>query len=200
MRWISYQKELIAAQKRGVDVRILTNSEQSTDFKGLIHASVFDRRSRLEAGVRIEMADDGCQLYTNETLGYSFHFPADAKISENADPLRSFTIAGPMVDGEIWPMIMIAHPSDREDYQPPADVNLEQWLADHYLTGETRLADTQIAGVTAVHFRHDRSPQSYAHDQYFFAHAGQLYSIVILHTGDKEDWDLYNHFLESFDF
>lgn len=153
-----------------------------------------------EAGVRIEMADDGCQLYINDKLGYSFHFPADAQITENAEPLKSFTISGPVVDGETWPVIYIAHPSDREDYQPPVDVNLEQWLADHSLTGENRLADTQIAGVPAIHFRHDRSPQSYAHDQYFFAYGGQLYSIVILHTGDKEDWDLYNHFLESFKF
>ena len=79
-------------------------------------------------------------------------------------------------------------------------MDLEQWLKDNNLVGEKRMADLQIAGTTAIHYRHDRSPQSYADDRYFFAHDGQLYSVVILHTGDKEDWDLYNHFLESIQF
>lgn len=153
-----------------------------------------------EPEVRIEMAEDGCQLYSNEKLGYSFHFPADATVINNEEPLKSISIIGPVVDGESWPSFTISHPSDREDYQPPVDVNLEQWLADHNLVGETRLEDVQIAGVTAIHFRHDRSPQSYAYDRYYFAVRGQLYMIVIGHTGDKEDWELYNHFLESFQF
>jgi hypothetical protein len=169
-------------------------------FRGECAPGDFIPVSPAEAGVSLSTADDGCQLYTNAVLGYSFHFPADAQIVENAEPLKSFSIQGPLVNDEYWPVIFVAHPSDREDYLPPAEVNLEQWLADHNLVGETRLADTQIAGTTALHYRHDRSPQSYAHDQYFFAHAGQLYSIVILHTGDKEDWELYNHFLGSFQF
>jgi hypothetical protein len=80
------------------------------------------------------------------------------------------------------------------------DVDLEQWLNEHSLTGEKRQDDTQIGGELAIHFRHDRSPQSYADDRYFFAHNGQLYLIVLLHAGDKEDWTVYNHLLESFTF
>jgi hypothetical protein len=60
--------------------------------------------------------------------------------------------------------------------------------------------EVQIAGTTAIHLRHDRSPQSYAFDRYYFARAGQLYMILIGHTGDKEDWTLYDHFLQSFQF
>jgi hypothetical protein len=59
---------------------------------------------------------------------------------------------------------------------------------------------TQIAGTTALHTRFSRSRQSYASDSYYFARSGQLYTIVILHTGDKEDWTLYNRFLTSFQF
>lgn len=58
----------------------------------------------------------------------------------------------------------------------------------------------QIAGTTAVHTRLPRSPQTFAYDKYWFAQSQQLYEIVILHTGDKEDWTLYNHFLQSFRF
>jgi len=56
----------------------------------------------------------------------------------------------------------IAHPTDREDYHPPEDVDLAQWLSDHYLTGENRQPDIQIAGTPAIHFRHEASPQSFA--------------------------------------
>jgi len=65
---------------------------------------------------------------------------------------------------------------------------------------EERMPDVQIAGTTAIHLRHERSPQSYAFDRYYFARAGQLYMITIGHMGDKEDWELYNHFLQSIQF
>ena len=75
-----------------------------------------------------------------------------------------------------------------------------KWLTDNYLLGELRLADEQIAGTTAIHFRHEQSPQSYADDRYYFAHGGQLYEIIIGHSSDVEDWDLNNRFLESYQF
>jgi hypothetical protein len=65
---------------------------------------------------------------------------------------------------------------------------------------DVRQPDLQIAGTTAVHTRFDRGQQSYAQDRFYFAKSGQLYAVTILHTGDKEDWKLYNHFLESVQF
>lgn len=47
------QKELVESAKRGVDVRILTNSQTTSDFGPLVEASVFDERELLEAGARI---------------------------------------------------------------------------------------------------------------------------------------------------
>jgi hypothetical protein len=79
-------------------------------------------------------------------------------------------------------------------------VDLAQWLTDHYLLGSARAPDVQIAGTTAIHTRQERSQQSFAYDNYYFAQSGQLYTVVILHTGDKEDWELYNRFLESIQF
>lgn len=145
-------------------------------------------------------ASDGCRIYENETLWYSFHYPADAEIIANDEPLKSITISGPLVNEEYWPQITIAHPADREEYRLAEGADLETWVSEHNLMAEPRVEDVQIAGTTAIHTRHERSPQSYAYDRYLFAHAGQIYTIVIGHAGDKEDWTLYDHFLESFQF
>jgi putative hemolysin len=144
---------------------------------------------------------EGWLVYTNQELGYGFEYPANCEITMNDDPLKGLTIVGTSSENDNWPQITISHPSDREDYLPPEDTDLAQWLTDHNLMGDdARLSDITIAGTTAIHIRHDRSPQSYAFDRYFFANSGQLYMIVIGHVGDKEDWEVYNHFLQSFQF
>jgi len=147
-----------------------------------------------------ELTSDGWKIYRHADLGYSFAYPAEASIVEDDNPLKSFSIVGPVVNGERWPFITISHPGDREEYLPPENADLEEWLTNHNLIGDARQPDLEIAGVPAVHLRHDRSPQSYAFDRYYFAHDGQLYMIVIGHTGDKEDWELYDMFLKSFQF
>jgi putative hemolysin len=148
----------------------------------------------------VDTASDGCKIYQNPEFGYRFHYPADAVVVQNDDPLHGITITGPVVDGESWPAFSISHPHDRSEYRPPENADLLQWLSDHYLLGDQRMADGQISGETAIHLRHDRSPQSPAFERYYFAHRGQLFMILIGHAGDREDWDLYNHFLESFQF
>jgi putative hemolysin len=140
---------------------------------------------------------DGWKTYRNESLGYSFQYPADAQIGEDDNPLKSLSISGGGMGEEFWG---ISHPGDREEFRPPQDVDLFQWLTDHYLVGEKRMADTQIAGELAIHYRHDRSPQSYADDRYFFAKDGQLFMVLIGHGSETEDWELNNHFLQSFQF
>jgi hypothetical protein len=147
-----------------------------------------------------EFDSEGWRIYRNPEFGYSFHFPADATVIANDDPLKGISIVGPLIGNEHWPQISLSHPSDRPDYRPPVGVDLSQWLAGHNLMGDARLSDVQIAGAPAVHLRHDRSPQSYAYDRYYFANSSQLYMIVIGHAGDKEDWELYHHFLESIQF
>jgi hypothetical protein len=143
---------------------------------------------------------DGWQVYHDTSLGYSFGYPAEAEIEIDDDPAHSLTIVGPEQNGERWPQITISHPGDLPEFLPPEGVDLEQWLTDHAMLGDTRMRDVEIGGVAAVHLRHDRSPQSYAYDRYYFARGGQLYMIVIGHAGDREDWDLYNRFLQSFQF
>jgi len=147
-----------------------------------------------------ELTSDGWKIYRHATLGYSFAYPPEASIVEDDNPLNGFSIVGPEVNGDHWPFITISHPSLWEEWQLPENVTLEEWLNKFFISEDGRMLDLEIAGVPAVHLRHDRSPQSYAYDRYYFAHQGQLYMIVIGHTGDKEDWELYNKFLESFKF
>jgi putative hemolysin len=155
-----------------------------------------------------ELAADGWRVYHNAALGYSFDYPADASLDNADEPLHSLTVTGPLSGDDHWPMIFFSHPADREEYRPPEGTDLEAWLVDHRLlpaadqqpAAEVRQPDAQIAGMTAIHTRFERSPQSYAHDKYFFAHAGQLFTVVIVHAGDREDWQVYNHFLESIQF
>ena len=147
------------------------------------------------------IAEDGWKIYCNSELGYTFHYPVDASHEVDPDhPLDGVSFFGPESNGERWPWIEIRHPQGKAEFTPPADVDLQQWLADHYLLGAPQRVNVPISGIRAIHLRFDRSQQSYAFDRFYFARAGQLYMILIAHTGDREDWDLYNHFLESFTF
>ena len=153
-----------------------------------------------EPEVDPEAVPEGWKLYRNEQLGYTFQFPVDADLTMNANMQDGLTITGPLVDDSNWPMFYVSHPIDNPDYHPTDGADLAKWLEDHYLLGEELAENREIAGVTAVHTHKERNGQSYADDRYYFVYGGQLYTIVILHTGDKEDWELYNHFLDSFQF
>ena len=147
-----------------------------------------------------EAISESWMIYHNEEFGYQLSYPADAKIVLNDNPLKGFSIVGPEKDGESWPSISISHPRDQGSYRPPEGTDLLQWLTDHNLLGSDRKPDALIAGTIAIHLRHERSPQSYAFDTYYFARAGQLYQIIIGHAGGKEDWELYNRFLANIQF
>jgi phosphatidylserine/phosphatidylglycerophosphate/cardiolipin synthase-like enzyme len=57
------QKELTAAAKRGVDVRLITNSEMTSDFGPLVEASAFDVRELLQAGARVFYRNDNRMVH-----------------------------------------------------------------------------------------------------------------------------------------
>lgn len=147
-----------------------------------------------------EIASDGWKVYRNLKLGFSLHYPADAVLESAEDPEKTLTITGPLSGDEHWPVIFVNFPSDRADFLPPENANLEQWLLDHDLLSGERQDDLTIAGVPAIHVSETNVKQAYPSDTYFLAHKGQLFSIIILHTGNQQDWDLYNHFLENFEF
>jgi putative hemolysin len=142
---------------------------------------------------------NGWKVYRNEVMGFSFQYPADAAIMLDDNGYTVY-VNGPVVDNNSWPVFMISYPSDRADYRVPADVGLQQWLIDHNLYVDEPQPDVIIAGTTAVHTRFPRGQQAFANDRFYFVHNGQMFVITILHTGDKEDWELYNLFLQSFAF
>jgi putative hemolysin len=194
--WVIAVSYPVVAPENVVYTIVVSNQATSFCWEGQVDA----RGQVTQTSAMTEPASDGWKTYRNRTLGYRFDYPADASVSSADDPLKTVTITGPLVGDEYWPIIFINHPSDRDDYRPPEGADLIQWLIDHNLLPDERQPDIQIAGATAIHTRRSRSPQSYASDSYYFARFGQLYTIVILHTGDKEDWTLYYRFLVSFQF
>jgi len=144
---------------------------------------------------------EGWALYTHPTLGYSFFYP-EGSAFVSTDTERYTMVVGPLEleNDEHWPWFNVAHP-DETDYHPPADVDLQTWLAEcNRLPGKV-LGTRTIAGEVAIHTRFDdpRGPQSYDDDRFYFVHDGQLYEIVIMHTG-REDWGVYDRFLDSLTF
>jgi putative hemolysin len=190
--WLIKVSYPVVAPENVVYTIVVSNQTTGFHWEGQVDA----QGQVAETSAGTELASDGWRIYRNEALGYSFQCPAEAEIITADNPLRSLTVYGPGMGDEFW---AISHPSDREEYRPPQGVDLSQWLTDHNLVGEVRLDDLQIAGTTAIHYRHERSPQSYADDRYYFARDGQLYQVLIGH-GEVEDWELDNRFLQSFQF
>ena len=149
--------------------------------------------------LRTGTAAEGWLLYCYETLGLSFQYPQDAAVELDSTGY-TISVTGPVVNNDTWPMFMISFPRDRQEYRLPAGADLRQWLVDHNMLMDEPQPDVTIAGTTAIHARFAGSPQSYANDRYFFAHDGQIYVVLIGHTGNHEDWELYNQFLGSIQF
>lgn len=140
---------------------------------------------------------EGWEQYTHPTLGYSFFYPAGSRLEMDAQG-RYLSAIGPLDGAEHWPWFSVAHP-DEPDYKPPADVDLQAWLTEHNRLPGKVVGTRTIAGQTAIHTRIDNGPQAYDDDRFYFVHAGQVYEIVVLHTG-KVDWSVYDVFLDSFHF
>jgi putative hemolysin len=142
---------------------------------------------------------EGWETYTHPTLGYSFFYP-EGSTFESTDPASYTLVVGPLEGDDHWPWFNIAHP-DEPGYRPPDDVDLQTWLAEQQRLPGVVVGTRTIADETAVHTRFDdpRGPQSYSDDRYYFVHDGRLYELTILHSG-KEDWSVYERFLDSFRF
>lgn len=140
---------------------------------------------------------EGWEIYTHPTLRYSFSYPSGSTL-ETDDIGRYVTVVGPLEENEHWPWFSVAHP-DLEDYHPPADIDLQIWLSErNRLPGEV-LGTRLIAGMPAIHTRNDNGPQAYDDDRFYFVHAGQVFEITITHAG-REDWSIYDVFLDNFRF
>jgi hypothetical protein len=141
---------------------------------------------------------EGWGTYTNEAFGYALRHPAEITVLE-APQGTGIQISGPLVDNERWPVFEVQH-FDSDFFHPPADVDLQQWVLDHVPSYDAVDTETQIAGRPTVHLSHEASQQACAFDRYYVVKDGQLFCIVITHTGGQEDWELYDRFLRGLTF
>jgi len=138
-------------------------------------------------------------LYVNEELGYEVKYPPGVTPSWDGEE-NAVTFEGALVDDEHWPVFFVGHGA-AAFYRPPEGVTVREWVESNSGQPESSFSEvTQIAGLDAYHLVLDHTRQSYASDQYYFIKEGQMFSIVILHTGNKQDWRLYEQFLQSFTF
>lgn len=135
------------------------------------------------------------RVFENKEHAYTVSYPGICNIS--GDLKNSVDFTGPLEDNEWWPKITINH-NNSEFYRPPAGTDVKEWVKK--FPAFENGSDTTIDGLPTVHFVQSRTPQSYAADYYYFIKDSQLYQIVILHTGDRTDWPVYDKFLNSFSF
>ncbi len=148
----------------------------------------------MEAPTRPEGYEDWT-AYQNASRNYTLWHPADWTLeSNNLD--ESVTFLGPLVDGEYWPVVTVAHPSTPQ-HRPPAGSDVQSWFDER---GMHYSEQTELAGFTALRITQPGGPGAYASDQFALIRGDQLYTINFLHTGAREDWALYDKFLAGFSF
>lgn len=136
------------------------------------------------------------KTYSNNMLGYSLQYPTIVNImGDDLDEHVEFV--GPLSDNEWWPQVSVSHYSS-SFYRPEADVSVAEWVKPfpEYTVGE----EIDIAALDTVHYVQAKTPQAWAADHYYFIKDNQLYNITIIHSNDKQDWDLYDKMLNSFSF
>ncbi|MBL7065096.1 MAG: PT domain-containing protein [Anaerolineae bacterium] len=135
----------------------------------------------------------GWNTYMSERFGYALRYPGECTVmGSNLDDAVQFA-------GQQWPVLTVRH-YDSDFYHPPAGADVRQWIADRDMTYDEIDLEAEIAGLPMVHLIYEEGPGWDASDEYYFIRGDQLFSILILHTGGQQDWELYNKFLQSFTF
>lgn len=139
---------------------------------------------------------EGWKPHLNATFGYALWYPGECRVM------------GTDLDGEVtfsgneWPVLTVRH-LESDFYHPPAGTDVHDWITDNPIVEiayDDLGPDLEIAGLPAVHLIHEAGSGWYASDEYYFIKDGQLFSIVLLHTGGQEDWELYDRFLQGITF
>jgi putative hemolysin len=139
---------------------------------------------------------EGWKPYINAEFGYALWYPGDCQVM-GANLNESVQFSGPLVEG--WPVLTVSH-YDNDFYHPPAGTNVAQWITDNEIPYDEIDTEVEIAGLPAVRLTTMGGPGWYGYDDYYFIKDGQLFHILILHTGGRADWDLYNQFLQGLTF
>lgn len=136
----------------------------------------------------------GWKLYENKKLGYFFMYPADASVN-STDLVNAIYIKSSDLDLDA----SVIH-FDSPFYHPPVGTDVAAWLKDKVSYDEVGDRLLNIAGFNTLHLVTLKSTQVYASDDFYFIKGNQLFDIKIVHSGNREDWDLYYKFLKSFKF
>jgi putative hemolysin len=174
---------------------------------GQLHAGVIDwngtqiQVERLETALEAPPAPagyEGWKPYVNAEFGYALWYPGDCQVmGGNLNEAVSFS--GPPVEGGQFPLLQVMH-YDSDFYSPPAGTDVIQWIADSEMPYDAIDTELRIAGLPAVRLSYEAGPGWGASDAYYFIKDGQIFQIMILHTGGQEGWELYDKFLTGFTF
>jgi hypothetical protein len=136
------------------------------------------------------------KTYYNEILRYSISYPNSVSLITD-DEERSVEFLGPSSNGQRWPKITITHLGDGY-YRPSLGTDVKEWIK--MSPGFELGSEIQLAGLSTVHFWQPQTAQVQAADYYYFIKDQQLYKIVVYHSDNKQDREVYSRFLESFSF
>lgn len=142
-------------------------------------------------------ADVSWPVYINEDLNYQFNYPsvAEVRVSDNGNMIE---ILGSVDENATWPKIIISSP-EVDFYRPGQGTDVSDWVKKHPSLQVGTVAS--IDGLEAVHYVQSRTSQDNQRiDYYYFIKDGRLYEMSIYSTATREDWPLYNQFLQSFSF
>ncbi len=136
--------------------------------------------------------------YTNTEFGYTLLYPPECEVMvANKGHMVSFI--GPLENNKRWPMIIISH-GNSNFYRPPAGSDVQEWIMGNGHHVSMVHPDATLGGLPALHLSQESSPQVYASDDYYVIRGEQLFHITLLHTGGRQDWTLYEAFLDNFSF
>jgi len=134
------------------------------------------------------------ETYTNGKFGYSVKYPGDAAVmGANPDEMVQFVGSGH------WPILTVEH-VDSPFFHPPTGSDVSQWVLDLHTDYDAIGPEMTIADLPTIHLVYESGPGWEASDEYFFIRDEQLFRILILHSDGRQDWDLYNQFLDSLTF
>ena len=165
------------------------------------------------------------KTFTNDQYSYSFEVPASCyegpllgeckqKPPEERAPECLCFVNGQDPDnvmfqyftGEIEMLslagINISSP-DSPAFRPPLGADLIQFVKQEFGEAYREIPDApnmDLGGVPAVRISIAGSPMAPDYDEIYFLHADQLFQINLLEPADEYNSEIYDHFLESFEF
>jgi hypothetical protein len=138
--------------------------------------------------------------FTNGALGYSLMYPGNAEVI-GLDLSQRVDFSGPLVNNKPWPMFSVEHYINNLPEGTDFRQSLVEDYADYLETTDGEFTglveELTIGGVPAIRTRYQATAESDARDDYHFVHGDKMFRISITHVDGREDWAVYDQFLQS---